>query len=206
VKRSVLSFGPNASIGLGLVPTGTGPTTPVAMAPVVAPSWASFLPGGESFLVVGADESQGVRLWHVATANGPARAISPPGVDARFSVGAPSPDGKTVAVAMDDGDLLFCSLAGGEPRRLATSPRGLVPIAWIDAGRQLLAFARNGSAADVVRLDPGTGVSVPVRKLGPSDPAGVIGIPTVRVTPDGRTWAWSYARLLSELYVAEGLK
>jgi len=204
--KRVLSFGPNASIGLGLVPTGTGPTTPVAMAPVVAPSWASFLPGGESFLVVGADESQGVRLWHMATANGPAHAISPPGVDARFSAGAPSPDGKTVAVAMDDGDLLFCSLAGDEPRRLSTSPRALVPIAWIDAGKQLLAFARNGPGADVVRLDPGTGASVAVRRLGPSDPAGVIGIPTVRVTPDARIWAWSYARNLSELYVAEGLK
>jgi hypothetical protein len=87
---------------------------------------------------------------------------------------------------------------GASRRPLAGSSRS--------PGRQLLAFARNGSAADVVRLDPGTGVSVPVRKLGPSDPAGVIGIPTVRVTPDGRTWAWSYARLLSELYVAEGLK
>jgi hypothetical protein len=204
--KRVLSFGPSASIGLGLVPTGTGPTTPVSMDPVVAPSWASFLPGGESFLVAGADESQGVRLWRVATANGPTRAISPPGIDARFSTGAPSPDGKTVAVAMDDGDLLFCSLADGEPRRLATIPRGLVPIAWIDAGRQLLAFSRNGPAADVVRLDPETGISAPIRTLGPSDPAGVIGIPTVRVTPDGRTWAWSYARLLSELYVAEGLK
>jgi hypothetical protein len=204
--RRVLSFGPSASIGLGLVPTGTGPTIPVAMAPVVVPSWASFLPGGESFLVAGADESQGVRLWHVATKDGPARPLSPPGIDARFCAGAPSPDGKTVAVAMDDGDLLFCSLAGGEPRRLATSPRALVPIAWVDEGRQLLAYARSGPAADVVRLDPDTGVSVPVRKLQPSDPAGIIGIPTVRVTPDGRTWAWSYARNLSELYVAEGLK
>jgi len=204
--KRVLSFGPNASIGLGLVPTGTGPTIPVAMAPVVAPSWASFLPGGESFLVAGADESMGVRLWHVATKDGPARAISPPGIDARFSSGAPSPDGRTVAVAMDDGDLLLCPIAGGEPRRLATTPRGLVPIAWIDDGRQLLAFARSGPAADVVRLDPATGISAPVRTLGPSDAAGIIGIPTVRVTPDGRTWAWSYARLLSELYVAEGLK
>ena len=204
--KHVLSFGPSASVGLGLVPTGTGPTTPVEIGPVVAPSWAGFVPGGKSFLVAGADESQGVRLWHAATGNGPARAISPPGVDARFSAGVPSPDGRTVAVAMDDGDLLFCSVEGGEPRRLATTPRALVPIAWTDEGRQLLAFARNVPAAEVVRLDPETGISIPVRKLGPSDPAGVIGIPTVRVTPDGRTWAWSYARILSELYVAEGLK
>lgn len=34
----------------------------------------------------------------------------------------------------------------------------------------------------------------------------MIGIPTVGVTPDGRTWAWSHARNLSELYVAEGLR
>lgn len=176
------------------------------MDPVAAPSWAGFLPGRESFLVAGAAAGEGVRLWHFASAAGPARAVSPAGIDARFSSGVPSPDGRTVAVALDDGDLLLCPVAGGEPRRLATTPRALVPIAWTDGGRQLLAFAREGPGADVVRLDPLTGSSVPVRRLEPSDPAGVVGVPTVRVTPDGRHWAWSHARLLSELYVAEGLK
>jgi hypothetical protein len=204
--KHVLSFGPNASVGLGLVPTGTGPARPVSMDPVVAPSWAGFLPGGKAVLVAGAAAGEGVRLWHLATAEGPARALSPPGIDARFSSGAPSPDGRTVAVALDGGDLLLCPVAGGEPRLLATTPRGLVPISWVEEGKQLLAFAREGSGADVVRLDPLTGSSVPLRRLEPSDAAGVIGVPTVRVTPDGRQWAWSYARLLSELYVAEGLR
>ncbi len=202
----VLSFGPSASIGLGLVPTGTGTTTPVAMDPVVAPSWAGFLPGGEGVLVAGAAGSGGVRLWLAASASGPAKPLSPPGIDARFSSGVPAPDGRTVAVGMDDGDLLLCPLPEGTPRRLATTPRSLVPFAWLEEGRQLLAFAREGPAARVVRVDPETGSSVPVRTLAPSDTAGVIGIATVRVTPGGKTWAWSYVRVLSELYVAEGLK
>ncbi|MCL4810423.1 MAG: hypothetical protein KJ062_21890, partial [Thermoanaerobaculia bacterium] len=204
--RHVLSLGPGASVGVGLVPTGTGPARPVSIDPVVAPSWAGFLPGGESFLVAGAAPGEGVRLWHFASAAGPARAISPPGVDARFSSGVPSPDGRMAAVALDDGRLLLCPVAGGESTRLATAPSALVPISWAEDGKHLLAFAREGPGADIVRLDLVTGASVPVRRLEPSDPAGVIGVPTVRVTPDGRQWAWSYARLLSELYVAEGLK
>ena len=203
--KRVLALGPSATVGLGLVPTGTGPTTPVAMEPVVAPSWAEFLAADDRYLVAGAAAGEGVRLWLVG-GKGAGRALSPPGIDARFSAGVPAPDGRTVAVGTDDGHLLLCPVDGGAPRRLATSPPGLVPIAWVDDGRELLAFARAGPAASVVRVDPVTGSSVPVRRLAPSDPAGVIGIPTVRVTPDGRRWAWSYARLLSELYVAEGLR
>lgn len=203
--KRVLALGPSATVGLGLVPTGTGPTTPVAMEPVVAPSWAEFLAADDRYLVAGAAAGEGVRLWLVG-GKGTGRALSPPGIDARFSAGVPAPDGRTVAVGTDDGDLLLCPVDGGAPRRVATSPSGLVPIAWVDDGRQLLAFTRDGPAAGVVRVDPETGGSVPVRRLGPTDPAGVIGVPTVRVTPDGRRWAWSYARLLSELYVAEGLK
>ena len=36
--------------------------------------------------------------------------------------------------------------------------------------------------------------------------AGVVGINTVAVTPDGRAYAYSFARLLSDLYVVSGLR
>ena len=44
-----------------------------------------------------------------------------------------------------------------------------------------------------------------VARLGPSDPAGLVGVVPVRVTPDGKTFAYSYNRSLSDLFLAEGV-
>jgi hypothetical protein len=44
------------------------------------------------------------------------------------------------------------------------------------------------------------------RELTLEDLAGLIRIHPVIVTPDGRYWAFSYTRVLSDLYVVEGLK
>ena len=203
----VLSFEPSASVGLGLVPTGTGPTTPVSMDPVVAPSWAGFLPGGEAVLVAGAAAGEGVRLWHFGHGRGAGARPVPAGDRRPVLLGRPlarRADGRRRPRRRGPPPLPRRGRrADGASRRLpAASSRS----PGSTEGKQLLAFAREGSGADVVRLDPLTGSSVPLRRLEPSDPAGVIGVPTVRVTPDGRQWAWSYARLLSELYVAEGLR
>ena len=40
----------------------------------------------------------------------------------------------------------------------------------------------------------------------PLDPSGVERISNVVVTPDGKYYAYTYSRLLSDLFVVEGLK
>ncbi|MGB8591747.1 MAG: hypothetical protein WCD40_10230, partial [Candidatus Acidiferrales bacterium] len=60
--------------------------------------------------------------------------------------------------------------------------------------------------AEVFRVDVTTGKRQQVAKLGPGDPAGLVGIEPVRVTPDGRAYAYSYNRSLSDLYVVDGVK
>jgi hypothetical protein len=44
------------------------------------------------------------------------------------------------------------------------------------------------------------------RELIPPDPAGVRAVVTCHVTRDGRVYAYSYTRLLSDLYLIEGLR
>jgi hypothetical protein len=44
------------------------------------------------------------------------------------------------------------------------------------------------------------------KDLMPADPAGVERISNVLVAPDGKSYAYCYARLLSDLFVVEGLK
>ena len=43
---------------------------------------------------------------------------------------------------------------------------------------------------------------LPIR---PDDPAGILDIMPVHITPNGKTYAYGYRRLLSDLYVVTGL-
>jgi len=55
-------------------------------------------------------------------------------------------------------------------------------------------------------VDLATGRREDWKELAPSDPAGVKTISPVRFSADGKSYAYSYYRVLSDLYVVEGLK
>lgn len=204
--RRVLAITTAEPRGLVVLPTGPGAAEKVDTAPVSVPAWASFFPDGKRILLFGSEPEKGLRLYRLDGTRGGARPISPEGVDARFPGGAVSPDGALVAAAADDGSVLLCPVDGSPVRRLHGAPAGLVPVRWSGDGRSLLGFVRDVASARLLRVDAATGVATQVRELKPSDPAGIVGVATARTTPDGRTWIYSWARLLSELYVAEGLR
>jgi hypothetical protein len=56
------------------------------------------------------------------------------------------------------------------------------------------------------RLDLRTGTIEIWREIQLTDPAGLMPKMRIRITPDGKSVAYSAYRLLSELYLAEGLK
>ncbi|MFN2447406.1 MAG: hypothetical protein ABR606_17700 [Vicinamibacterales bacterium] len=45
-----------------------------------------------------------------------------------------------------------------------------------------------------------------MRELIPADPAGVVEIMTLVLTPDAKAYAYTYVRALSDLYLVEGLR
>jgi len=60
--------------------------------------------------------------------------------------------------------------------------------------------------ARIYRLNVTTGQRTLLRKLMPSDPAGVERIGPILITPDGKTCVYGYHRALSDLYSVEGLR
>jgi Tol biopolymer transport system component len=121
-----------------------------------------------------------------------------------------SPDGSFLAGNGRGGDILILPLAGGEPRRIAGSVSGLDadarPVGWTLDGRHLFVHSTGGVPNKVQKLDLATGRVLPWKELTLEDPAGLVRINPVRVVDDGRSWAFSYGRALSNLYVVEGLK
>jgi hypothetical protein len=78
-------------------------------------------------------------------------------------------------------------------------------IAWSDDGRSIYVSNDIGIPQRIVRVDVGTGQRTPHRELTPPQIAGMRRT-ELSVTPDGRTVLFSYSRLLSSLYVVEGIK
>jgi hypothetical protein len=64
------------------------------------------------------------------------------------------------------------------------------------------------SAVDFFRLDLVTGRREPWKTIEPADPVGLIGIQpaAVHITPDGRSFVYSYWKVLTELYLVDRLK
>ena len=67
-------------------------------------------------------------------------------------------------------------------------------------------FRRGEYPGKVYRLDAASGKRELWKELTPPDPAGISSLSPPAVAADGRTYVYSYNRILSDLFLAEGIK
>lgn len=144
-----------------------------------------------------------MRLYVLNMEGGKPGPVTPEGTAGAFSL---SPDGQLVLVRPPDRTACIVPIGGGKPQSVPGVDRADRPIRWTADGRSLYIFRRGELPCTVFRLDIATGQRSPWRKLVPPDPAGLATIPTVRLTPDGMVYAYTYLHILSDLYVISGLK
>jgi len=60
--------------------------------------------------------------------------------------------------------------------------------------------------ARVEKVDVSTGARGLWKELSPPDLDGVTNLVRIRITPDGSSYAYTYFRLLSELFLVDGLR
>ena len=186
---------------LQLVPTGAGEVRILQDPGIVDYEWAGFLPGGREIVFAARERGQDTRMYVRPIGSGPARAFTPPGVAVWQNT--VSPDGSALAAPCGERWCLY-PLAGGEPRPIAGT-EGRWVLGWGD-GDVLYMRDTQRLPARLFRLHVPSGRVEPWREIAPADRSGVVGIHGVSVTPDGRAYAYSFSRLLSDLYVLTGLK
>jgi eukaryotic-like serine/threonine-protein kinase len=196
---------------LVLVPTGTGQHRELSIDGAFDDG-AAWLPDSRRAIVAGiVQEHGGYRLFVIDTLDETAKPISPEkiwGNGARaFAV---SPDGRRVAGMTADQTIALYSLDGSSPLpdavQLAGAVKGEIPIQWSADGASLFVHDPTALPARVSRIILATGIREPWKEFMPSDPAGIYRISPVLITPAGDAYAYNAMRVLSELYVAEGLK
>jgi hypothetical protein len=186
---------------MNLLPTGAG--APMRLKGNFERYWgglAQWLPDGKR-VIFGAIEPKHDPRIYIQELSGEPRPMSPEGL---FSGAIVSPDGSRVATVIGGKGYLLPT-TGGTPQPVPGFEPGDTPITWSADGRSIL-FSSGDVAADVSRVDLATGARSPWKTLIPSDRAGIMNIPKICISPDARSYAYSYNRLLSELYVVDGVK
>jgi len=205
-ERFAIQFLDTSSQQLFLLPVGAGEPRLLNTEPIITYTMAQIFPDGKRILIAGSEPGKGVRCYVQDLAGGSPRPITPEGIRVKVCGKLISPDGKLVVAFAPDGIVTLYPVEGGEPRPLPGITPGEIPIRWKGDGRSLFIFRGQEMPAKLYRFDVSTQQREPWKELMPSDPAGVSMTNFVALTPDGKSYAFTYERTLSDLYLVEGLK
>jgi len=199
----VIASPPTTPAQLVLLPTGPGEAKPLTH-DSINHSRARWLPDGRRFLFSGKEPGHAARIYLQDSPDAKPVPISPEGIDPLVLV--LSPDGQQVVGVGPDEKAYFYPVAGGEPRAVPGIEVGEQPIQWSDDAKAIYFYKPGDLPAKVYRLDLSTGHKTLWKELMPSDSAGVSRIGPILITPDGKSCLYGYHRILSDLYLVEGLK
>jgi Tol biopolymer transport system component len=189
---------------LVLLPTGPGAEKRLAASGLKEYYSAVWFPSGKRILFVAADSDTKPRSYIQDIDGGIARPISNETLQAVLV----SPDEKLLAGIGSAGRFVLRPIDGGETRPIRGALPGDELIQWSADGRFLYVRAPGDSSLEFFRVNLATGRRESWKEIDVADPVGLIGIQpaAVRMTPDGKSYAYSYWRTLTELYLVDNLK
>jgi serine/threonine protein kinase len=191
---------PSKADRLVLLPTGAGEQRVLRTAGM-SYAEAKWFPDGKRILFSASAARGGYRLYvQDVFAAGAPRPLTTEG----FEIGPVSPNGKLVATRGPDGKVVLYPVDGGEPRPVSVINPDDRVIRW-DAIGEALFLATGDVPVRIDRVVLATGRREFWKELGPSDPSGIYRI-DAHLTPDGKSYAYTYLREISYLYVVEGMR
>jgi len=188
---------------LFLLPTGAGEPRQLQGHNIVH-STATWFPDGKRILLAGTEADHGLRLYTQDIDADKIAPVTPEGTNGlSFAL---APDGSAVAAVGPDNKGYLFPVPAGDPRLIKGMEPGEVPVGWSTDGHSLYVYRGGDLPAKVYRVDLSTGNRTLWKQLMPPDPAGVEFVGPVLPTPDGKSYVYGYRRLLSDLYLVEGLQ
>ena len=185
-----------------LLATGAGPSRTLPAGPFVARMEANFLPHGRGIVFGGREKDRRARIYVQDIDSGAIRAISPEGVG---TTGLASPDGRHV-VGWTGGRLFNYAVDEGEPIPLTYLNSDDLPLQWSPDGSRMYVWRTAAWPPVVDQVNASTGQRAPWKTIQPADPVGFDSIIRIVVTPDGRSYCHDYVRIVSDLFIVEGLQ
>lgn len=196
--------GPDGNRRLAELPTGAGEVRTIATGDVQVQT-ARYFPDEKRILELGnAINANGQRLW-VQDADGvKPRPITPEGVDTRLA-GTISPDGKQVAAVDPNGKISIYPVDGGDAIPVPGSEVGERPLEWLPNGKSLL-VVRAERPNVVYEMEISTGKRKPFRTIPVPDGMRGEDLGTPIFSADFKSYVYAYTRIVSDLYIVDGLQ
>jgi WD40 repeat protein len=191
-----------------LVVYPTGPGEPIRIPGGIADyMMAVWLKDGRHILFSGVEAGHGQRCYIQSIDGTGLRALTPEGTGLPTpEPGAQPPDGRSFSAIGPDHVSRIYSLEGGPPRPILGIEAGEMPLKWSEDGKTLYVANMDKQPVRVFRLDVATGARSLWKEIMPSDPTGVQNLYGLHLSPERGWYFYSCWRVLSDLYVVEGLK
>jgi hypothetical protein len=167
---------------------------------------AEFFPDGKRILFSGMEAGHAMRDYVQDIEGGRPRPITPEGVVSVWHTHPLSPDGKSVIALEPDGRLYLYPTEGEGRQPAPGTVAGDLPLRWCADGHSVFVTQAGEIPAKVSRVDFTTQGRKIVAELSLPDRTGLTGIRYIQMTPDGKSYAYTFSRFLTELYVIEDLK
>jgi len=196
----IASFRPSSPGKIILYPTGTGEARSFDIGPIANTGiFCSWTRDSSQFVYTGSESGKPPRPYLIDVASGTARPVAPENTaDAMIS-----PDGHFVLARNAQGFALY-PIEGGAPQPVHGISAHEYPVQWDSSGTKLYVWDRS-FPAHISLLDTRGGERKPWLDTMPPDPAGLL-YANLFFTPDGKSYAYRYRRVLSTLYVTDGLR
>lgn len=185
---------------LTLIPIGPEPPQTIS-GEGLKYNWARYFPDRKRLLVGGNFPNQPLRLYVQPVTGGAPVPLKP---EIYISGARISPDGREIAGVNQQGKTVLVPASGGEPRELPVPPDAY-PLQWSADGTSLFLRESGCSAgARICRFNLATRQCQPWKNIAPADRVGLAELMDVVIAPNEKSYAYSYMRVLSELFVVDG--
>lgn len=195
---------------LALIPTGAGEIIELENDPANPLDYdvfASFFPCGKRIIFTASDTRGNKKIYVQSVAGGEpvCFATGEEGVK-KLSAHTISPDGKFAILTDSENRLALYQADTGALLSPLKNLENFWLIGWSDDSGNLFVWRRDGIPATVYKYNLASGEMEEWLKLLPKEPTDVSQIGSIKLTPDGKTYAYSYMRESSSLYLMEDLR
>jgi Tol biopolymer transport system component len=163
---------------------------------------AAWLPDSKTIVFTATEPGHAPRTYLLDIQGETPRALTPEGTAGTLV----TPDGKQIIASDVKHQIWLYPIAAGDPQRLNVTLGSEDFMAGLSPDGKSLLVVMPGIPAKIERVDLATGRRVPWKELAPADLAGVQSIAGVKLGANGKSYAYSALRILSDLYVVDGLK
>jgi serine/threonine protein kinase/Tol biopolymer transport system component len=160
-----------------------------------------WVPDGSGLIYLGNEPGQPRRAY-LLDLRGKSRPITPPDTTG----GLVTQDSKFLLAIDPQNKRWLYPLAGGEPIPFPVKLNDGDQVLRFEPDGKSILVRTGGGQSKVSRVFLADGRHEDIRQIVPPDPAGVQSIANVVCDTDCKSYAYSYSRLLSDLWVVDGLK